>query len=168
MSTGRLFFALWPDHEVVKRLVGLQEPLDGGRKSHALDLHLTLAFLGAQPADTLPALVSVVDDIEFSSISLVVDQYGQFERQKVVWAGPSQVPLSLIALRDRLLKMPAVAALGLRREAGFVPHLTLARKAPMPSINFEPIEWRVGRMALAESVGGDAVPRYRILACRDV
>jgi len=101
-------------------------------------------------------------------MTLTLDRYGVFERQKVVWAGLSNAPEGLLQLRHGLLDMPALAALPFRREAGFVPHVTLARKTPMPQASFEPILWRASRLALAESVGGDAVPRYRLLACRDV
>ncbi|HUH87249.1 MAG TPA: RNA 2',3'-cyclic phosphodiesterase [Pusillimonas sp.] len=167
-TTGRLFFALWPDDNVARQLVHLQAPLEGGRKSHARDLHLTLAFLGVQPTASLPALLSVVDEIQFSAIDLTLDKYGQFERQKVVWAGTSQVPASLPELRNRLLDMAALRPLNFRREGGFVPHVTLARKTPMPQASFEPIIWRATRFALAESVGGDAVPRYRVLSCRNL
>lgn len=167
-TTGRLFFALWPDDDVARRLADRQAPLDGGRRTHARDFHLTLAFLGVQPLERLPDLRQVVDQVPFRALQLVLDRYGEFERQKVVWAGMSSVPEALPELRRRLLDMPALAQLSFRREAGFVPHVTLARKTRPPQAEFEAISWRATRIALAESAGEGAVPRYRLLACRDV
>lgn len=167
-TTGRLFFALWPDTEVAQQFAKRQAPLEGGRKTHVHDFHLTLAFLGVQPIETLSSLQRTVDEIECHALTLTLDLYGEFPRQKVVWAGLSNVPDGLSQLRKRLLDMPALASLPFRREAGFVPHVTLARKTPLPQVQFEPIVWRASRIALAESVGGQAVPRYRLLACRDV
>jgi len=166
-TTGRLFFALWPDDDVARRLADTQSALEGGRKTHARDFHLTLAFLGVQPCESLPELRRVVEEIEFSALPLILDRYGEFSREKVVWAGISSVPEGLPQLRSRLLAMPALQRLSFRREAGFVPHVTLARKTHPPVSDFEPIPWRAARIALAESVGGEAVPRYRLLACRD-
>lgn len=166
-NTGRLFFALWPDEETAKRLVERQAALEGGRLSHVHDLHLTLAFLGVQPVERLAGLKSVIDVIDFSAIDVVLDRYGEFSKQKVVWAGAGQEPAALHQLHDRLLQMPALAPLAFRREARFVPHVTLARKTQAPQAHFEPIFWRAARIALAESVGGDSLPRYRLLAYRD-
>jgi len=166
-NTGRLFFALWPDDAVARQLADRQAALQGGRKTHARDFHLTLAFLGVQPLESLPDLRRVVDEIAFSPMSLILDRYGEFERQKVVWAGMGNVPQGLPELRRRLLDMPALARLAFRREAGFVPHVTLARKTHPPQTHFEAIDWRAARLALAESAGGEAVPRYRLLACRE-
>lgn len=166
-TTGRLFYALWPNEDVARQLAQRQAPIDGGRKSHARDFHLTLAFLGVQPPHLLPGLVQTVDEIEFNPLDFILDRYGSFERQKVVWAGMSQVPQGLVRLRQRLLEMPALAQLDYRREARFVPHVTLARKALMPQVAFESISWRSPCLALAESAGEGVVPRYRLLACRD-
>src|SRR5690606_32096965 len=149
--TGRLFFALWPDDITARKLSDAQGALDGGRRTHARDFHLTLAFLGVQPPERLTDLKAVVDAIEFSAIPVMLDRYGEFPKQKVVWAGMSQVPPALAELRVRLLQMPALAPLSFRREAGFVPHVTLARKAHAPHSPFEPIPWRAARIALAES-----------------
>lgn len=168
MQTGRLFFALWPDATTADQLFMRQQELEGGRRSHVRDLHLTLAFLGAQPIEQLDALKAVVSTTEFAPIDLNIDCYGEFAKQKVVWAGLSHVPPELPALRERLLSSPALSSLPFRREAGFVPHITLARKAPLPQVPFKPIAWRAARFALAESIGGDAVPRYRLLACREL
>jgi len=166
--TGRLFFGLWPDDEVARRLQQSQLPLEGGRQTHIKDFHLTLAFLGVQSAGMLPDLKRTVDETPFSAMPLTLDRYGEFRRQQVVWAGLGTVPEALYEFRLRLLDMPALSSLSFRREATFVPHVTLASKTGVPGAVFEPIMWRASRMVLAESVGGDAVPRYRILACRNV
>lgn len=166
--TGRLFFALWPDEETAQLLAQRQAPLEGGRRTHPLDFHLTLLFLGAQPADRLGELKSVVDQIDFNSIAITLDRYGEFPRQKVVWAGTTQAPPALVELRQQMLSMPALADLPFRREAGFVPHVTLARKTHAPQAVFEPIQWRARRIALATSSASTDGPRYRLLNCRSV
>ncbi len=166
--TGRLFFALWPDEQTAGLLAQRQAVLEGARHTHARDFHLTLAFLGVQPMSQLAALQAVVEQIEFSAISMTLNTYGEFARQKVVWAGMTDVPESLRELRVRLLAMPALSAVSFRREAGFVPHVTLARKAALPRAGFEPIHWTARRIALATSQEAGTMPRYRLLACRDV
>lgn len=166
--TGRLFFALWPDYETAKLLSARQAALDGGRQTHPNDFHLTLLFLGMQPAEHLAELKRVIDQIAFDPIPLTLDRYGEFPSQKVVWAGMGDTPQALTGLRERLLAMPALADLPFRREGQFVPHVTLARKTHLPQKLFEPIAWRATRIALADSTGNTEGPRYRLLACRDV
>jgi RNA 2',3'-cyclic 3'-phosphodiesterase len=47
MSSGRYFFALWPDRQVREALSTLSRSLSaGGRPHHPDDLHMTLVFLG--------------------------------------------------------------------------------------------------------------------------
>ena len=166
--TGRLFFALWPDDKTANQLAQRQAALDGGRQTHARDFHLTLLFLGMQPVEQLANLQAVVDAIAFKPIVFTLDRYGEFPKQKVVWAGMNEPPQALLDLRQRLLSMPALSELPFRREAGFVPHITLARKTHAPQQDFEPIVWRATRIALADSTGSTEGPRYRLLACRDV
>ncbi|WP_397475350.1 RNA 2',3'-cyclic phosphodiesterase [Pusillimonas sp.] len=166
--TGRLFFALWPDDDTARLIAQRQAALDGGRQTHPRDFHLTLLFLGMQPSEHLTDLKKVVEEITFNPILLTLDRYGEFSRQKVVWAGTGETPQALLELRQRLLSMPALAELPFRREAGFVPHVTLARKTQAPQQVFEPIAWRATRIGLADSTGNTGGPRYRLLACRDV
>src|SRR5699024_1360543 len=133
LTTGRLFFALWPHEDAVRSIAGNQAALDG-RLTHPNDFHLTLAFLGRQPRHRLPGLVELVHALDAHAIPLDIDRYGCFERLRLVWAGPSQTPDRLTSLRQDLLDAPALEGLDVRREARFVPHVTLARKSRMPSV----------------------------------
>src|SRR5690606_17510992 len=102
MTMHRLFYALWPDEATAMRLSSLQAPL-GGRRTHASDFHLTLAFLGEQPPEALPALYGVLEDLHIPPLTLALDRYGAFARLQIAWAGMSAPPPELMQLRVDLL-----------------------------------------------------------------
>ena len=148
----RLFYALWPEEDICKRLVGLQT-LVSGRKIAPENLHMTLVFLGQQSCDLLPVLQQAMDELPSAGITLNINALGYFRKPQVAWAGPSATPQSLFdlqrALWDRLLQLKVP----LKPSAGFRPHITLARDASAPAISDAPlIVWPVRRMALMASV----------------
>ncbi len=162
----RLFYALWPDDTVREALAGLQTPLQG-RLTQRANLHLTLAFLGSQPASLLPALYEILDDLPAAPITLLVDRLGYFAQQRIAWAGMRQVPPALTALHAALDDRLNLLHIEFERPPSFRPHITLARNAAAPpDAPPAPILWQAGEVALVQSHSEDGAVRYRVLASR--
>jgi len=165
-DSARLFFALWPDADVRTALSVVQEQVQGRRMHHA-DLHLTLIFLGQQPAALLPVLKDVLAHLPCSDIVLTLDRAGYFARNRIAWAGSSSAPPALLDLLAALKGELRRHEVSYREESrGFQPHITLARDAQAPGdVVFDPIRWRACELVLVESQGGNGA-RYRVLARR--
>lgn len=163
----RLFYALWPDDATRSALAKLQAPLQG-RVTLPEDLHLTLAFLGAQPAALLPVLQALMVKLPATAITLNLDCLGNFPRNGIGWAGMQSPPEGLVALRHALLNALAQHNIIIDQETRFKPHITLTRGAiaiaAVPDMT--PIVWRADHIALVQSITADAPPRYRLLASR--
>jgi RNA 2',3'-cyclic 3'-phosphodiesterase len=160
----RLFFAVDVRCPAALRRVVID--LGGlGRAVKAVDpdqLHVTLKFLGATPADLVPRLADVLSHAEFPAafdVSLVgLGAFPSAQRPSVLWAGLEPVgPLQQMA---RTLEA-AVEPLGFARESRpFRPHVTVAR------VRFRPPP-AVGALLLDEaatnfgSVRIDSVVLYR-------
>ncbi len=148
----RLFYALWPDDDIRSQLVALQSKVNG-RKVVPENLHMTLAFLGQQSRDMLPALHQAIDELPFNTISLEIDRFGYFQKPQVAWAGPSSAPQALLDLQHTLMEKLADFRVPLKATAGFKPHVTLARDATAPTVTDAPsIIWHVRRIALIASI----------------
>lgn len=159
----RLFYALWPDEATRIALTRLQEPL-AGRKMHRQDLHITLAFLGQQPASLLPDLQALLRQLPPPELDLQLDRIGYFPRSRIVWAGMQSVPEALLVLHDALATM--LSQLGVRsvQHGCFTPHVTLARDAPAPSESaIEAVSWHANRIVLVQSISAPEAERYRVL-----
>jgi 2'-5' RNA ligase len=162
--TLRLFFALVPGAGVRASLAALGESMRaciGGRVTAAENLHLTLAFLGAIPAEALPALVAIGRSLPQDGFALSLDRVGVFKAPGIAWVAPRIAPAPLLALANGLT--------GALQDAGFAldarpfrPHVTLARRArgSLARFAFEPIVWPVETVALVESVLSQQGARY--------
>jgi 2'-5' RNA ligase len=162
----RLFYALWPDEAVRDALVAWQAPLQGRRTQRA-NLHLTLAFLGTQPATVLPVLQKILQQLPQADIALAIDRSGHFAQRRIAWAGMRHIPPELVTLHaalDRLLEQHQIK---FDRRHDFKPHITLARNADAaPDMPATPIHWRADQVALVQSENGNAGVRYQVLASR--
>lgn len=161
----RLFYALWPDPATRTALLGLQQRVSGRPVAYN-NLHLTLAFLGEQPADRSQTLDAVLRHLPPFELTLAIDRVSYFTRQQIAWAGMSCVPEPLLSLQSELLQ--ALQHHGMDLEArGFRPHITLARNAPPPpDMAFETIIWKVEEIALVKSVTDPRGAQYDILSSR--
>lgn len=162
----RLFFALCPDPATRSALAALQQQVTG-RKVPVENLHLTLAFLGNQASQHMPVLQAILHALTLPAMHLQIDQLGFFTAPRVAWAAPSVVPAALLGLQQALWQALHDAQISLKPVAGFRPHVTLARNAEKPSAVPEAaISWRVGHIALIESVLGQNVrtngPAYHV------
>lgn len=162
----RLFFALWPDPDTRAALRRLQAPLQG-RLTHYADLHLTLAFLGAQPQSALPLLKEVLAHLPRSEIRVTIDKLGYFSRNRIAWAGTHASPEALLRLQQQLVAGIGEAGVQWKNEHAFKSHITLARDASPPGdIVFAPFDWRANEVALVLSENRQNGARYQVVAAR--
>lgn len=149
----KLFFALWPDGEARQALARLQQPVHG-RLIPPEKLHLTMAFLGRQPADALPVLLAILREVRLPPMRLEIDCYGYFRRPRIAWAGMSAPPPALLSAQAELMERLEAAGFSAATHGEFKPHITLAREAQEAPAGFagEPVVWRVERLALVESM----------------
>ncbi len=167
-ATQRLFFALWPDVPVSDALTLLAHQVaaeSGGRATAPGNIHLTLAFLGEQPASIARALSDAAAQISAPAFDLVFDRVGSWRKSEVAWAGVRSVPPELVSLHESIG--------GTLRANGLMPdvrplsvHVTLARRIssavrrPLGTL----LTWHLTEFALVASELTAAAPRYRILS----
>lgn len=162
----RLFYALWPDEATRSALVKLQASIQG-RMTHVQDLHLTLAFLGAQSPALLPVLQALMTRLPATAMTLPVDCIGYFPGKAICWAGIQAPPAALIALRQELLRALAQHNMIANQDTRFKPHITLARDAIAAAVpDMTPVIWRADHIALVQSTADGTTPCYRVLASR--
>ncbi len=158
MSTAapkqRVFLALWP--EVAHQEVFAQWAQDcieqvGGRGISAHNIHLTLAFLGELRQAQVDAVSEVVDAVTIEPFTLRFDRVGYWPRNRIVWAGCSEVPEPLPVLVRTL--QTGLRQLGFRIDTRpYAPHATLVRKARRrPRLEPEPLVWPVHSVVLVRS-----------------
>lgn len=162
----RLFFALWPDDAVrgsFARASLAIHRVAGGRATRAESIHLTLAFLGECDADRLGALKAAAAGVRVQPFELVLDEFGFWNHNRIVWAGAAETPGVLAALVSELRTALTEAQVAFDPKP-FVPHVTLVRKArpgfAMPAL--DPIRWRVDGFVLVRSVMRSAGSDYLV------
>lgn len=150
--TRRVFFALWPDAAVREAIVGQRDRLNppGARRVPDHNLHLTLLFLGDQPAEAVDAVLRW-EMPAVPSFQMTLDRFGWFAGARVAWlGGPRNVAGE--ALVAALSEQAADEGLGFDRRR-WVPHVTLFRRVarrpqtPAPKA----VDWPVTEFALIES-----------------
>ncbi|QVQ25907.1 RNA 2',3'-cyclic phosphodiesterase [Achromobacter deleyi] len=169
MSTVRLFFALWPSPRLAASLAGWAEQarlVSGGRVMRTETLHLTLAFLG--PVDTALAdeLACATPERPLAPGEVAMDHYGVFSRQRILWAGPANIPAGLQNAHDELWQWLGGYGLAAPPQP-FRPHVTLLRNivhTHPPGETPAPLSWRYDRMVLVASESLTGGSRYRIVA----
>ncbi|MBC7500194.1 MAG: RNA 2',3'-cyclic phosphodiesterase [Herminiimonas sp.] len=162
----RLFYALWPDGATRAALSQLQIAM-AGRLTRSDNLHLTLAFLGAQPPSSLPLLESILMALPSVTPKLTFDRIGYFTEPQLAWAGMSAVPEALSTLEQNLAQALERAGIHVDRRSSFIPHVTLARNTTaLEDFPFDAVEWKASHVALVHSdvEGGEVV--YRVLTSR--
>lgn len=187
----RVFFALWPDAEVVSHLAALAQHLvttPGARVTPPQNLHLTLAFVGAVTAAQIDQLTAIAADVsatfcaaldsasDESPDAVRLDRLGFWPQGGILWAGSRASVSSPPSHQRRLFNAVSAALAALLttrlRAAGFhiepqpfVPHVTLARRvrcASLPRLE-SPLTWPVREFALIESIAQPLYPRYETL-----
>lgn len=152
----RLFFALWPSPEIRAGIIHRRKPIDGQSRKRVPDnnLHMTLLFLGDQPADRLQEIIDAVSGLRAPAFGLLLDRLGWFAGARVVWLG-AQAPSAGKALVAELTARMNALGLAFDRRP-WAPHVTLFRKVAerpeLPAV--DPLEWPVRRFVLIESIPG--------------
>lgn len=165
-ATRRLFFALWPDAATRASLVRATRKAvrrSGGRPVPPHNYHVTLAFLGNQPAALFADIARAGSEVAAQPAELTLDRFGYFARPRVFWIGTGAATPELAQLSAQL--WDRVEPLGLVRDTRpFKAHLTLARKvAVLPEVPPPtPLTWRMTGFALIESVTDQGGARYRV------
>ena len=158
----RLFFALWPDDGLRRRIADattrLQHGHDpGGRRIGQHRYHLTLQFLGdhaALPPMLVEQASSAAASVRVPPFGLTLDRAGSFRNRAIPWwLGCEAVPEGLLRLWDELGL--ALAKAGVRVQSGkaLVPHVTVVRDArrPLPPTPIDPLDWQVDSFVLVHS-----------------
>ena len=168
-SSLRLFVALWPDPATRAALSALQQQVRG-RLVHRADLHLTLVFLGLQPASALPAVKEALAHLPCGTLPLTLDRAGHFTRNRIAWAGTHDVPAALLVLHESLKAALTERGVQWKEDTRpFTPHITLARDAaPLQDMVFTPIPWIAREVALVASDTDATGARYRVLINRNL
>lgn len=158
----RLFFALWPDGEVTRRLADAAGTLNiegGGRFVRPQNYHLTLAFIGDVAESQLAVLQQIGRRMNASGFTVVCDSFEFWMLPQVVVTTAQETPAALHDLWARLndaLKLPRVP---LRA------HVTLARKVAQASVlpAMSPIIWRATHFSLIRSDSGAPESAYTVV-----
>lgn len=161
----RLFLALWPEDREREQLAELAARVAGRRRAPNANLHLTLVFLGATPADRLAAYQAALVDLAVPRLELLLDRYGYWPRPRILWLGSSRTPPELYELVADLHRRLRACGFAPERRA-FQAHITLARKFPGPAPVQPlamPVRWPVEDVALVESLRDRTGSRYQVL-----
>ena len=166
-STKRLFIALWPDEAERRALCALRDAWRWPKNAapmRAERLHITLHFLGEQPASLVQPLREGLARLAFEPFDLRLARTAVWHNGvAVAEPEPGDVPDALEKLHAGMA--PWLASLGYTAEQRpYRPHVTLARRAggatPPPSMT--PIRWRAARPVLVWSDSGPPLA-YRVL-----
>ncbi|HID81346.1 MAG TPA: RNA 2',3'-cyclic phosphodiesterase [Chromatiales bacterium] len=158
----KVFFALWPEEDLRSQLVKLQEPIQKGRKVPVESLHLTLHFVGQ--VESIDCLLEEAEKIHFLPGSIKLEDYGVFEKARVLWAGPIQWSKEIVELSSACRETAKTCGYPAHTER-FRPHVTLARKVSrLPELPaFKPVQWEFHTFSLVESNSTDHGVSYRVL-----
>ena len=159
-DTLRLFFALpCPPEQAAAICAWREDQALDGRAVSRDNLHLTLAFLGAQPREHLDALLQMAATVHAEAFSLTLDRLTTIGKG-FICLQPASTPPALLQLVEALSER--LAALGVVLDCRpFLPHLTLSRqarsRAQQPAPDFT---WHVDRFVLYRSVNTADGVRY--------
>lgn len=158
----RVFFALWPDEDITRRLTELACQLNfesPGRRVDPQNYHVTLAFLGEVPATKLAVLQQIAGSVRAARFTLKCDALEFWRESKVVVSAVRTPPPGLLDLRRRLHDALDLPLTPLRA------HVTLARKVTQAAVlqAMLPIEWRATTFSLIRSDTGGVESAYTVL-----
>lgn len=168
--SDRLFFALWPEGVVRRRLDRTLPPLLRdviGKAQRPDQWHVTLVFLGEVPRARQPALVEALGEPGDADAFVVEPFEIHFDRLEY-WRKSRICCLTARygagKLADELRNRVSMAGFDVD-DREFRTHLTLARQVShAPSVSLlEPVRWLAERFALVRSVTAAGGSRYEPL-----
>lgn len=165
----RLFFALWPDEELVASIaarLSSHVSAPGARLQRPDQWHVTLEFLGQVPRSRQPLLHEAAAEIAATAPSCTV-RFDRLEhwRKPQVLCLVGHAPMPLLQLVTALRS--ALAQRGFDPEArDFRPHVTLARKVRRAAEGpvLPALDWPADAIVLVRSVTASGGSRYEPLA----
>ena len=171
-TTRRLFFALWPTAEVRR---AIHDSCAGavsaskGRPVPADNYHITLAFLGNQPADRFAYIVEAGHKVLARhpnwSAEMRLGRLRFWSRPQALLLVLSENPDILSLLADDLWS--ELELLGVTRDRrALLPHVTLSRKVVQaPEANLpSAVDWIARSFVLVESVTTSGGATYTVVA----
>jgi len=170
-KTKRLFLALWPDEQVVRKIN--QHAIKyfsacRGRILHKKNWHITLAYFGASDSDTQTCIEEQAEKIKAQPFELSLSECGYWKKPAVAWLAPSSIPDALKQLANDVQQN--LVPCGYEAEdRDYRPHITLVRKAKrVPSTSeIQPIPWYVEKFCLVESITSPEGANYQVLKSWD-
>ena len=156
----RLFFAAWPPTESASALEGWARGIEG-RVTPAGMIHLTLAFLGVVEPDKA---IDAARRVRAPTHRLPIEVARYWKHNRIVWAGPREIPPELKTLVEALHLELYRAEYMLERRP-YAAHVTLVRSArppaelpPLPTI-----DWPVREFSLVRSGASHKGASYEVL-----
>lgn len=134
VTTRRLFFALWPDDTQRSRLWSVIKalcPAPVGRPVPAVNLHVTLAFLGNVSEGQVPALREIAAAQAWPAADLVFDRLAWWPRARLLCLEASALPAAFAAAVESFHEALRQAGFAVERRP-FRAHITVARNVPAP------------------------------------
>lgn len=153
MRERRMFLAMWPDEYQIEQLHILQSAYAGmGREVAPENFHITLLFLGNVSYQTIDCLRDSISNLRLNPFAMRLDRLGYFDKTKIFWLGPSQVPSELEYL-FKTVRQQAQRCGITQLNKKYVPHVTLLRKCDglYSDPDFTPIDWQIDEFHLVES-----------------
>ena len=167
-KTRRVFFALWPDDDVRKKIVETFDQSPQAKLKARImrpeNLHLTLHFIGNVSEKKLTCLDQAAQTVKVGSFELALSRYGHFDKAKIFWMGCQSTPDELKVLHHHL--GDALAACDYQADnRPYAPHVTLMRKLKQPGVLevFNSINWLVNNFVLVESVPACEGVKYKVI-----
>jgi 2'-5' RNA ligase len=171
----RSFVALMLDEPAGARLAREADAALAGAsglaRTHALDLHVTLFFLGALDASWAPGLERGLTALRAPAPEFALTHFGAFpgrERPRILWAGVADGDAARLGALEARVRAACVG-LGFRAdERPFRPHVTVARVRPggrLPEKVFDrefEVRARPAALALVESDRSGSGRAYRV------
>ncbi len=160
----RLFFALPCPKDQAQAIAAWRATLPAqGKPSHRDNLHLTLAFIGMQPASLLLQLEQLGASVQLDAFALQLNAI-ECWANGILHLAPAEPAPALLTLQQRLQE--GLSGLGIELEQQtYRPHLTLARQCKeLPSVIAPIFAWQVDSFALYLSESTPEGVRYRALA----
>lgn len=153
MRERRMFVAMWPNEDQIEQLHRLQSAYTGmGREVAPENFHITLLFLGNVSRQTENCLSDGINDLIVNPFQVCLDRLGYFDKAKLFWIGPSQVPQEMEYLFKAVRQLAQRCGIG-QLNKKYIPHVTLLRKCDglYSNPDFAPINWHIDEIHLVES-----------------
>ena len=163
----RLFFAIWPDAEVVQKIKPHAIKHFANCQGQIVDKnnwHITLAYFGAIDENIQTCLEQQAVKIQSQPFDLNLQSLGFWKKPKVAWLAPQIIPDTLKQLAFDIQQN--LIPCGYEPETrDYQPHVTLVKKAQQPPLTNEiqPIHRQVDEFCLIESKTFPTGAEYQVI-----